>query len=122
MKKKIAAALNWFLVLALALFSGEALAFGLKNIGLGEFSFELNLKADGEVDDVNLELIFLDTPGTDDIALFDDLVITSAGQAFIATEADENFAEAAVLPTNAASDRIEVLLARSQASLSNFRN
>ena len=116
MKKKIAFSLNWFLVLALALFSGNVLAFSIKNIGLGEFRFELELKDDGEVDEVNLDLIFLDASGTDDIALFDGLVITSAGQAFIATEADENFAEAAVLLTNAVSDSIRVLLARSPES------
>ncbi len=113
MKKKIATALNWFLFLALALFSGDVLAFSIKNIDLGEFRFELDLKVDGVVDDADLDLIFLDTSGPDEIVLFDDFVITNAGQAFIATEADENFDEAAILLTNGVSDWIKVLLARS---------
>ena len=112
MTKKIPTLSAWFLFLSLALVSGDALAVSLNNIDTGVFIFGMELRADHEVDYTQLDLIFRDSAGTKEIKLFDDLLITHAGQEFIATDAQENFSAAMILLTNGESDWIKLLMAQ----------
>jgi hypothetical protein len=98
--------------------ASSAVAVTMKNIDVGVFLFRLELRADNEVDSVNLDLIFIDFPADREIKVFDGLPITDTGQTFVAAQADINFLEASVLLTNGVSDSIKVLISQEPRAIS----
>jgi hypothetical protein len=107
-----------FILLSITISTGNAAAVSMKNIDVGVFVFGLELKVFREVDDVDLDLIFVDSQDDREIKLFDGVTITDADQTFIAVEKDINFRETSILLTNKETDSIRVLIAQRPRAIS----